>query len=246
VFKAETSSDPIAYFAVSADDMTIEQLSWFIDDTVAKRLLALPGMAEVARSGGVNREIAVTLDPMRMKSLGVTANQVNAALRQVNLNAAGGKAEVAGARQSVRVLGNARSAFDLSQTQIALSGGRTVKLADVADVRDSYSEITSIAKFNGKPVVTFSIARAANPTSASMTKRSRNWPSCRRNRATRSASSSCSAAWATPRTNTARRCRRWWKARCWRSSWCSSSCATGARRSFRRSPSRCPRSPRSG
>jgi multidrug efflux pump subunit AcrB len=47
---AETSSDPIAYFAVSADDMTIEQLSWFIDDTVAKRLLALPGMAEVARS----------------------------------------------------------------------------------------------------------------------------------------------------------------------------------------------------
>jgi multidrug efflux pump subunit AcrB len=160
VFKAETSSDPIAYFAVSADDMTIEQLSWFIDDTVAKRLLALPGMAEVARSGGVNREIAVTLDPMRMKSLGVTANQVNATLRQVNLNAAGGKAEVAGARQSVRVLGNARSAFDLSQTQIALSGGRTVKLADVADVRDSYSEITSIAKFNGKPVVTFSIARA--------------------------------------------------------------------------------------
>jgi multidrug efflux pump subunit AcrB len=160
VFKAETSSDPIAYFAVSADDMTIEQLSWFIDDTVAKRLLALPGMAEVARSGGVNREIAVTLDPMRMKSLGVTASQVNATLRQVNLNAAGGKAEVAGARQSVRVLGNARSAFDLSQTQIALGGGRTVKLADVADVRDSYSEITSIAKFNGKPVVTFSIARA--------------------------------------------------------------------------------------
>ena len=168
VYKAETSADPIAYFAVSADDMTIEQLSWFIDDTVAKRLLALPGMAEVARAGGVSREIAVTLDPMRMKSLGVTANQVNAALRQVNLNAAGGKAEVAGARQSVRVLGNARSAFDLSQTQIALSGGRTVKLADVADVRDSYSEITSIAKFNGKPVVTFSIARARGESDVSV------------------------------------------------------------------------------
>ena len=44
VFKAETSSDPIAYFAVSADDMTIEQLSWFIDDTVAKRLLSIEGI----------------------------------------------------------------------------------------------------------------------------------------------------------------------------------------------------------
>ena len=96
VFKAETSSDPIAYFAVSADDMTMEQLSWFIDDTVAKRLLAIPGMAEVKRSGGVDREITVTLDPARMMDQGVTATQINAALRQVNINAAGGKAEVAG------------------------------------------------------------------------------------------------------------------------------------------------------
>lgn len=160
VFKVETSSNPIAYFAVAADDMTIEQLSWFIDDTIAKRLLTVPGMAEVSRSGGVNREIAVTLDPMKMTSLGVTASQVNAALRQVNINAAGGKTEVAGSRQSVRVLGNAKSAYELSQTEINLSGNRTVRLSDVADVSDSYSELTSIAKFNGKPVVTFSFSRA--------------------------------------------------------------------------------------
>ena len=168
VFKAETSSDPIAYWAVSADDMTIEQLSWFVDDTIAKRLLAIPGMAEVHRAGGVTREIAVTLDPMRMKSFGVTAMQVNNALRQVNLNAAGGKAEVAGARQSVRVLGNARSAFDLGQTQISVAAGRVIRLTDVADVHDSFSEITSIAKFNGKPVVTFSIARARGESDVSV------------------------------------------------------------------------------
>ena len=168
VFKVETSSEPIAYIAVAADDMTLEQLSWYIDDTVAKRLLTVPGMAEVSRSGGVNREIAVTLDPARMNSLGVTASQVNAALRQVNINAAGGRTEIAGSRQSVRVLGNARSAFDLSQTQIGLSGGRTVRLAEVADVRDSYSEITSIAKFNGKPVVTFAISRARGESDVSV------------------------------------------------------------------------------
>ncbi|MBA4355357.1 MAG: transporter, partial [Novosphingobium sp.] len=168
VFKVETSSEPIAYIAVAADDMTLEQLSWYIDDTVAKRLLTVPGMAEVSRSGGVNREIAVTLDPARMNSLGVTASQVNATLRQVNINAAGGRTEIAGSRQSVRVLGNARSAFDLSQTEIGLSGGRTVRLGEVADVRDSYSEITSIAKFNGKPVVTFAISRARGESDVSV------------------------------------------------------------------------------
>ena len=72
VFKAQTSSDPIGYFAVAADDMTIEQLSWFIDDTVSKRLLSIPGMASVERAGGVDREISVELDPARMQSLGVT------------------------------------------------------------------------------------------------------------------------------------------------------------------------------
>ncbi|MDE2410755.1 MAG: efflux RND transporter permease subunit, partial [Sphingomonadales bacterium] len=153
-------SGPIGYFAVSADDMTMEQLSWFIDDTVAKRLLGVSGMAAVSREGGVNREIRVVLDPARMQSLGVTASQVNATLRQVNVDAAGGKAEIAGSRQSVRVLGNADNAYQLSQTQISLPGGRSVRLSDVASVSDGFSERTSIAKMHGRQVVTFGIERA--------------------------------------------------------------------------------------
>ncbi|MFM5886248.1 MAG: efflux RND transporter permease subunit [Novosphingobium sp.] len=151
---------PIGYFAVSADDMTMEQLSWFVDDTVAKRLLGIQGMAAVSREGGVDREIRVVLDPARMQSLGVTASQVNATLRQVNVDAAGGKAEIAGSRQSVRVLGNADSAYQLSQTQIQLGGGRNIRLKDVAAVSDGYSERTSIAKMRGRQVVTFGIERA--------------------------------------------------------------------------------------
>jgi multidrug efflux pump subunit AcrB len=158
--KETTSSNPIAYFAVGATDKTIEQLSWFVDDTVAKRLLAIEGMAAVERNGGVDREIRVILDPARMQSLGVTASQINAALRQVNINAAGGRAEIAGSRQSVRVLGNAQDAYELSQTQIAIGGGRTVQLADVASVSDSYGEQTRIGKVRGKQVVNFSLARA--------------------------------------------------------------------------------------
>ena len=160
VFRAQTSSDPIGYFAVAAPDMTIEQLSWFVDDTVTKRLLSIPGLAEVGRAGGVDREILVVLDPARMQSLGVTASQVNAQLRQLNVDAAGGQAEVAGSRQSVRVLGNAETAYELSQLQVPLGGGRTVRLADFATVTDSYSEVTSLAKVAGRQVVTFSVARA--------------------------------------------------------------------------------------
>ena len=158
--KESTSSQPIAYFAVGAPDMTIEQLSWFVDDQVTKRLLAIDGIGKAERNGGVDREIRVILDPARMQSLGVTAAQVNNALRQVNINAAGGRAEIAGSRQSVRVLGNATDAYELSKTQISIGGGRTVQLGDVATVSDGFGEQTRIGKVRGKQVVNFSVSRA--------------------------------------------------------------------------------------
>ena len=103
VGKVNAIGEPIGYVAVEADDMTIEQLSWFIDDTVAKRLLRVPGMAEVNRFGGVDREIEVILDPAKMQSFGVTASQINTVLRQVNVDAAGGLAEIGRASCRERV-----------------------------------------------------------------------------------------------------------------------------------------------
>jgi multidrug efflux pump subunit AcrB len=160
IFKVATSSEPIAYFAVEASDMTLEQLSWFVDDSVARRLLAVEGMASVSRNGGVNREIRVVLDPAKMQSLGVSASAINAVLRQQNVNASGGQSQIAGSRQSVRVLGNATDAFALSQTQISLGGGRSIKLADVADISDGFSEQKAMAFAGGKQVVTFAMSRA--------------------------------------------------------------------------------------
>ena len=160
ITKIEGGGDDLAYYAVSADDMTMEQLSWFVDDTITKSLLSVPGLAEVSRNGGVDREIRVVVDPQRMIAMGVTARDINNVLRQVNTDAAGGQAEIAGSRQSVRVLGNADTAFMLSQTRINLGNGRQVKLADVARVYDGFSERTRIAKLHGREVVTFSFRRA--------------------------------------------------------------------------------------
>ncbi|EIZ79049.1 hypothetical protein WSK_2236 [Novosphingobium sp. Rr 2-17] len=160
VTKVEANSDTLAYFSVSADDMTIEQLSWFLDDTITKSLLSVEGLAAVTRDGGVDREIRVVVDPSRMVSLGLTAQDINTVLRQVNTDAAGGQAEIAGTRQSVRVLGNASTAYELSQTRISLGGGRQIRLSDIARVYDGYSERTSIARVNGREVVTFGFQRA--------------------------------------------------------------------------------------
>ena len=168
VTKIEVSDSEIAFFAVSATDMTIEQLSWFVDDTVAKKLLGVSGMSQVSRQGGVDREIRVIIDPAKMQAFGVTASQINNALRQVNLNAAGGQAEIAGSRQSVRVLGNAQNAYDLGQTEISLGGGRTIHLSDVANVSDGYAEQSILSKVKGQQVVTFDLQRSKTASDVSV------------------------------------------------------------------------------
>jgi len=161
--KVNVAGDPIGFMAVEADDMTIEELSWFIDDTVSKRLLKIEGMAEVGRFGGVDREIEVILDPAKMQALGVTASDINNVLRLENINASGGLAEVGGTRQSLRVLGNSKTAYELSQRQIQIGGAgrsRTIRLADVATVRDGFAERSSISEVGNKEVVNFYMNRA--------------------------------------------------------------------------------------
>ncbi len=160
VFRNDTADNPIAYLSAEAVDMTLEELSWYVDNVVNKRLRALDGVGGVERGGGVSREIRVVLDPARMQSMGITAAQVNGQLRQTNINTAGGRTEIGGSEQAIRVLGNARNAFDLGETPISIGGGRTIKLTDVATVRDLYAEQRSLSTMDGRQVLSFALKRA--------------------------------------------------------------------------------------
>jgi multidrug efflux pump subunit AcrB len=160
VSRIEIEGGAIAYMAVRSTSMTLEELSWFVDNTISKRLVAIPGVAQVGRSGGVSREIRVDLDPVRLQSYGITAAQVNSQLRQLNLDAPGGRTEISGAEQAVRVLGGARTAQQLGETRIPIGNGREVRLSDIADVRDGTSEQRSIARLDGRQVTSFGLFKA--------------------------------------------------------------------------------------
>jgi multidrug efflux pump subunit AcrB len=160
VQRADVDGGAFVYYALSTTDMTPEQLSWTVDNTITKRLLAVPGVAQVQRSGGVNREIRVELDPARLQALGLSAVDVNEQLRQLNLDATGGRAQIGGGEQAIRVLGGARTAESLGDAQIIVPGGKYVRLREIAQVRDGVEELRSIAKLNGRPAVTFGVFKA--------------------------------------------------------------------------------------
>ena len=133
--RVDISGLPIITYAVAAPHMSPTELSWFVDNTVARTLQAQSGVSQVVRVGGATREIQVTLDPRRLAAFGVTAAQVNAALSLANVNDAGGRADLGGSEQTVRVLGEARDVAGIAATIIPVAG-RYLRLSDVATITD--------------------------------------------------------------------------------------------------------------
>ena len=160
VTRQNVDGGAFAYYAVTTTNMTPTQLSWFIDNTITKRLLGLPGVAQVSRSGGVDREIRVELDPGRLQALGLTAAEVNQQIRALNMDAAGGRAQVGGGEQAIRVLGGAKTAEALGDARVILPGGKSVRLREIADVHDGIAEVRTIARLNGRPATTFGVFKA--------------------------------------------------------------------------------------
>ena len=160
VSRSTTAGRPLMTFAVASDKRDEEAISWFIDNTVSKQLLAVNGVGRVRRIGGLTREIHVELDPSRMAALHITAADVSRRLRQIQQEASGGRGDVGGAEQAVRTIATASTAADLARFDISLPDGRRVRLDQIATVADTTGERRSIALLDGKPVVAFEIMRS--------------------------------------------------------------------------------------
>ena len=173
VARIDITGDALITYVVRSGSMSPEQISWFIDNTAARELLAIPGVGEVNRSGGVDREIRVELDPSRLGAYGVTAAQVSQALTAVNNNLPGGRVTVAGSERAIRTLGSAGSVDQLAGTLIPLSGGRTIRLDQLGTVSDSWTEPRRLARFNGQEAVTFSFLRSREASEVQVAERVR-------------------------------------------------------------------------
>ena len=159
VQRADIDSEAILTYAVSGPAMSDVSLAWFIDDTISRALQAQDGVAQVQRVGGVNREINIIVDPDKLTGFGLTAPQINDALRGFAADETGGQVEVGGRRQTVRVLGTPQTVEHLREMQIPIAGGRFVRLSDVAEIGDGSSEVQGFARLDDRPVVGFQVMK---------------------------------------------------------------------------------------
>ena len=160
VTKLDVAGSPVLAYTVTSSQLDEEGLSWFVEDTIVRRLLLVKGVGAVSRVGGVTREIGITLDPARLAAFGITAGELSRQLRQMQQEAGGGRVDLGSAEQAVRALGNVRSAEELARVEVSLPGGRRVRLDELARVTDGVAEQRSLALFNGVQVVGFEVTRS--------------------------------------------------------------------------------------
>ncbi len=160
VTKFDLSGMPILTYAIASSRLDEEALSWFVDNEVARAMLAVPGVGRVARVGGVTREIRVEIDPARLAALNATVSEISRQVRRVQQDASGGRADVGGQEQSVRTIGTVAGAPELARMQITLADGRRIRLDQVARVEDTFAERRAAALLDGQPVVGFEITRS--------------------------------------------------------------------------------------
>ena len=160
ISKVDISGQPILAFTVSSPRMDAEALSWFVDNDIAKKLLAVRGVGAVTRVGGVTREVRVALDPLKLQALGATAAEISRQLRLVQSESAGGRTDLGGSEQPVRTLATVKWADELGRLELALASGRRIRLNDVATVSDTTADPRSAALLDGKPVVGFEVVRS--------------------------------------------------------------------------------------
>ncbi len=159
VTKTSTAGRVLLTYTLTSDQLDEQSLSWFVDNTVTKRLLSVPGVGAVKRVGGATREIRVELDASRMAAMRVAAIDVSRQLRQVQQDAPGGRGDVSGAEQAVRTIATVHSARELAALELPLSDGRSIRLDQVATVSDTTEERRAVALQDGQPVVAFEVFR---------------------------------------------------------------------------------------
>jgi HAE1 family hydrophobic/amphiphilic exporter-1 len=168
VARVDIDDAPILSYAVESDTLSVNEVSWLIDDALTRTLQRQSGVGQVSRVGGVERAINVTVDPARLAAVGLTLPQLNDTLRKTIVNDPGGRTAIGGREQALRVLNMQTSGAALRSMLVPIAGGRFVTLSDVAEIGDGEAETRSFARLDGAPAVGFQVSKTRDASELSV------------------------------------------------------------------------------
>lgn len=152
VLKMDPTMAPIIQLGISGGENQAE-LQALADEIIEPRLARIPEIASVVITGGLQREIKVHVDPVKLENYGLTMTQVSQLLQAENFNMAGGSVKLNDREYFVRNLQEFESIDEIKNVVIPTPTGGTVRLGDIAAVIDGYKEMTQLTRVDGRHAV---------------------------------------------------------------------------------------------
>ncbi len=157
IVKADDNSDAIMRIAVTAEKMSIQDLTKLVEDNVVDRLAAVEGVADVTVFGDREPLVRVLIDPNAMAARGISVADLSDALASVASDVPAGKLSAGDQSLLVRADASVKSAEDIEAIQI----NKSTRVGDIADVIFGPAEETSSIRINGQTGVGLGIVRQA-------------------------------------------------------------------------------------
>ncbi len=173
LLKYDPSLDPVLRIGLSgkAPLVTLRNVA---EDVLKKEIESLSGVAAAKVSGGLEEEIQVQVDESRLSALGISIDEVNAALAQENVNASGGRLRDRNAEYLVRTLSRFENLDAILDVTVANRDGQPIRLADVAEVHRGHKERTTITHVDGRESVELAIYKEGDENIVDVANRVRN------------------------------------------------------------------------
>jgi len=160
----------ILFLGLSGDDgVDPMDVRDFAEWELRRRLLGIPGVAQVTPIGGELRQIQVVLDPGAMARVGVGHQQVLRVLEGANQNAPGGFLTSGHSEYLIRGVGRARTLDELGEVVIGRVDGIPVVLDQIADVRVGAALSRGTAAVDGRPAVVLSVQKQPEANTLTLT-----------------------------------------------------------------------------
>ncbi|MBM3818326.1 MAG: efflux RND transporter permease subunit [Acidimicrobiia bacterium] len=161
----------ILFFAISSAIDDPLELRTVADTVVRRRLLAVPGVSQVTPIGGAERQFQVVAHPDQLRANGVTVTELLDAVRGASENTSAGIFMEGPQEYVLQTIGRARTPADIADTVVALRGGRSVLVRDVADVREGAALKRGEGSRSGRPAVIVGVLKQPGANTVELTAR---------------------------------------------------------------------------
>src|SRR6476659_3016257 len=161
----------ILFFAISSDAQDPLELRTVADTVVRRRLLAVPGVSQVTPIGGAERQYQVIAHPDRLRASQISLNELLDAVRGASENTSAGVYTEGPQEYVLQAVGRVRNPEEIGESVVAMRGGRSVLIRDVAEVREGGAFKRGEGSRSGKPAVIVGVQKQPGANTIELTAR---------------------------------------------------------------------------